>query len=1050
MSEFIWPAGWAGPTPIGRAINRHYLGDETGVVRENILLARLPDAGRDSVNESAIKLVETVRRERKGSAGIEAFLQQYDLGSREGVMLMCIAEALLRIPDAETADKLIAEKINSGNWKEHLGEAESMFVNASTWGLMLTGRVVRPSASDLEDPSSLLERLVARLGEPVVRGAFRQAMRIMGHQFVMGRTIPEALRRASAGDNHRYRYTFDMLGESALTEGTDERYFEAYGKAIHQVKALANAGMPPAAWPSISVKLSALHPRYEYAHHEDVRAKLGPKLEALALESMKAGIAFTIDAEEVDRLELSLELFDRLLALPALDGWPGLGLAVQSYQKRAADLLRWLDTRVEETGRTVNVRLVKGAYWDAEIKRSQERGLPGYPVFTRKPNTDVSFLACARLLLEGSTRLYPQFASHNAHSVAWVMHVAQVNGRDYEFQRLHGMGEELYDSLRDPQGRPVPCRVYAPVGSHEDLLPYLVRRLLENGANTSFVNRIVDESVAAAEIVRDPVTEVEGFQSIEHPRIQPPPQLFGEERTNSMGINLADGAEQAKLADDCRAAVAAAWRAAPVVGGKARDGARRELRNPADRDEVTGEVREANAALADEAFTLARRAQPAWDRKAPTMRAAILDAAALAFEEHRAEFLARCVREAGKTVPDSLAELRQAVDCLRYYAARLRQDFVPLDLAGPTGESNRLELRGRGVFVSLSPFSSPLAAFTGQLAAALAAGNAVLAKPAAQTPLVAAVAVRLLHEAGVPDDVLHFLPGDATLGARLAIDARADGVVVSGSADTVRQIGGGLAGRSGPVPALIAESGGRNAMIADSSALHGQVVQDAIAGAFHDAGQRCTALRVLFVQQDIADAVLNLLAGAMDLLRVGDPALLGTDIGPVIDEAAREALEAYAKHAIAASRWYHRARVSEGTGRGRFVAPLAVEIADVAALPGEVFGPVLHIVRFRADELDRVIDAINTMDDGLALGVHSRIDAVARRVAARARVGNIYVNRNMTGAVVGVQPSGGRGPCGIGAKAGGPRYLQRFAVEQVVTTNIAAVGGNTALLSLID
>ncbi len=1050
MSDFLWPAGWAGPTPVGRVINRHYLGDESAVVREQLPLARLPEADRNQVIEDAIRLVEHVRRERKGSAGIEAFLQQYDLGSREGVMLMCIAEALLRIPDADTADKLIAEKISSGNWAEHLGEAESMFVNASTWGLMLTGRVVRPAASDVDDPSSLLERLVARLGEPVVRGAFRQAMRIMGHQFVMGRTIPDAIRRATSADNQRYRYTFDMLGESALTEGNDARYFDAYGTAIHQVKTLVRSGMPPAAWPSISVKLSALHPRYEYARREDVLAKLGPKLEALALESMKAGIAFTVDAEEVDRLELSLELFDRLLRLPALDGWPGLGLAVQSYQKRALDQLRWLGARVDETGRTVNVRLVKGAYWDAEIKRAQERGLPGYPVFTRKPNTDVSFLACARVLLEGSQRLYPQFASHNAHSVAWVMHVARLNGRDYEFQRLHGMGEELYESLRDPQGAPVPCRVYAPVGSHEDLLPYLVRRLLENGANTSFVNRIVDERVPAAEIVRDPVTEVEGFASIAHPRIPPPRRLFGEERANSMGINLADGAEQAKLAKACRAATDQPWSAAPVVGGKAREGSRHELRNPANRDEVIGEVREAAPALLDEAFTLGRRAQPAWERTAPAARADILDAAALAFEEHHADLIARCVREAGKTVPDSLAELRQAVDFLRYYAACLRRDFAPLDLPGPTGESNRLEWRGRGVFVCLSPFSSPLAAFTGQVAAALAAGNAVLAKPAGQTPLSAAAAVRLLHAAGVPTDVLHFLPGGASLGERMAGDSRADGVAVSGSADTLRRIASGLADRSAPRAALVAEAGGRNALIADSSALHEQVVQDAIAGAFHGAGQRCTALRVLFLQEDIADAVLELLAGAMDLLRVGDPALLGSDLGPVIDEAARESLEAYAARVTAGARWHHRASAGNGAGRGHYVAPLAVEIPDIAALPGEVFGPVLHVVRFRAADLDRVIDAVNAMGDGLTLGVHSRIDGVTRRVAARARVGNVYVNRNMAGAVVGVQPFGGRGPCGIGAKAGGPRYLQRFALEQVVTVNVSAVGGNTALLSLVD
>ena len=1050
MTDFLWPAGHSGDTDIGRAINRWYLADEAMVVRELLPQARLDTAGSLRVVQEAIGLVERVRREREGTAGIEAFLQQYDLGSREGVILMCIAEALLRIPDPDTADRLIADKIASGNWAEYLGEADSLFVNASTWGLMLTGRIVRPEPADVADPASFLSRLAGRLGEPVVRAAFRQAMRIMGHQFVMGRTIGEALKRAASGNNTRYRYTFDMLGESALTVKDAGRYFEAYAASIRKVHAISRSGLPPEAWPSISVKLSALHPRYEYGNRDEVLETLGPKLEALALESMKSGVAFTVDAEEADRLELSLELFDRLLASPALDGWNGLGLAVQSYQKRGLDVLRWLGRRADEVGRTVNVRLVKGAYWDAEIKRAQERGLPGYPVFTRKPSTDVSFLACARLLLEGTDRLYPQFASHNAHSVAWVMHVARENGRRFEFQRLHGMGEELYDGLKDHEGQPVPCRVYAPVGSHEDLLPYLVRRLLENGANTSFVNRIVDERVPASEVVSDPVAEVDGFKSIPHPRIPLPVRMFGDERANSMGINLADGVEQARLAAVCRATAGQPWRAVPIVGGRERKGAGRPLTNPANRAEVIGEVIEADASLVDEALAIATRAQPGWDRKAAAERAAMLERAADAYEARHAELIALCVREAGKTIPDSIAEVREAVDFLRYYAARARADFgAPAPLPGPTGESNRLELHGRGVFACISPWNFPLAIFTGQVAAALAAGNAVLAKPAEQTPLVAAAAVRILHSAGIPGDVLHLLPGDgAVIGARMTADNRLDGVAFTGSTETARLINRALAARDAPLAALIAETGGQNAMIVDSSALLEQVVHDSIGSAFNAAGQRCSALRVLFLQEDIADRTMELLAGAMDLLSVGDPGLLRTDVGPVIDEEARAVLEAHAERIVRGARWHHRVKLDGAHQAGTFVAPLAVEIEGIDALGREIFGPIMHIVRYRADDIDAVIGSINATGYGLTLGVHSRIDGFSRRIAARAKVGNVYVNRNIIGAVVGVQPFGGCGLSGTGPKAGGPRYLHRFATERTVTINTSAVGGNAALLSL--
>ena len=1050
MGEFLWPSSGPAAATFGPAINRAWLADEAEVGSDLLALARLDGSAAAQIEADAVQLVEALREAQRGAAGIEAFLQQYDLGSREGVILMCIAEALLRIPDTDTADRLIADKIASGRWADHLGEADSLFVNASTWGLMLTGRLVRPEPTDLQDPASFVQRLAGRLGEPVVRGAFRQAMRIMGHQFVMGRTIGEALKRAASGSERRYRHTFDMLGESALTRADADRYFEAYRAAITAVAGIAHPGEAPEAAPSISVKLSALHPRYDYAQRSDVLARLGPRLESLAVQAMQSGVALTVDAEEADRLELSLELVDRLLGAAALRGYGGLGLAVQAYMKRAPDVLRWLARRADETGMQVNVRLGKGAYWDAEVKRAQERGLPGYPVFTRKANTDVCYLACARLLLTGTPRLYPQFASHNAHSVAWVRHVARRNGRPFEFQRLHGMGEELYAGLTEPDGAVVPCRVYAPVGSHEDLLPYLVRRLLENGANTSFVNRIVDERVPAAELVRDPVREVEGYSSIPHPRIPLPPRLFGEERLNSAGLNLADPVEQSRLAAACREAAAKPWRAVPIVGGRERRGASRRLSNPARLDEIVGEVAESDEALVDEALTLARAAQPAWDRRSAAERAAILERAAAAFEENTGLLVALCVREAGKTVPDSIAELREAVDFLRYYAARARADFArPQPLPGPTGESTELELQGRGVFGCISPWNFPLAIFPGQVAAALAAGNSVLAKPAEQTPLVAAHAVRLLLQAGVPADVLHFLPGDgAVVGAAAVADPRVAGVAFTGSTDTARIIHRTLAGRNGPIGTLIAETGGQNAMIVDSSALPEQVVIDAVQSAFNSAGQRCSALRVLCVQEDIAPKVKRLLAGYMEELVIGDPAFLETDVGPVIDEAARAMLEGHARDVMQAASWHHRMKLPETTRAGTFVAPLAAEIASLSVLDREWFGPIMHIVTDKARDREALIDAINATGFGLTFGIHSRIDGTVRRVASRVAAGNVYVNRNIIGAVVGTQPFGGSGLSGTGPKAGGPYYLHRYAHERTVTINTSAVGGNASLLAM--
>jgi len=1037
-------------TAVGRAINGDFLAEEEGVVRGLARAARFDEADAAEVHRVAVRLVEAVRAAPASKSGLDAFLRQYDLSSQEGVILMCLAEALLRIPDDETADRLIADKLKAGDWASHLGDSHSLFVNASTWGLMLTGRIVRLEPGDVAAPAGALARVVGRMGEPVVRTAMRQAMRIMGHQFVMGRSIAEALDNSLRGDNRRYRYTFDMLGEAALTGADAERYFESYRGAIAALQSRTGEYPDAASRPSISVKLSALHPRFERSHRTRVLAELAPRIVELCTTAREAGIALTLDAEESERLELTLELLEAACRDRRLEGWNGLGLAVQAYQKRAPAVLRYLGGLALETRRTLNVRLVKGAYWDSEVKRAQERGLPGYPVFTRKPNTDVSYLACARLMLEQLPGIHPQFATHNAHTVAAIWHLARQQRREFEFQRLHGMGEELYAAVTRADGLAVPCRVYAPVGEHEDLLPYLVRRLLENGANTSFVNRIVNENEPVAAIVADPVRTVDALAEAAHPKIPLPADLYRPERRNSSGLQLADGAVLAELAGRMQRVSRRPWLAGPIVSGEELDGASQPVRNPANRAEEVGSVRSAAPSQVEAAVAAAARAQPEWNDAGAEARAATLDRAADLFEANLHEFVAMCVREAGKTVPDSIAEVREAVDFLRYYAARARADFAaPQRMPGPTGESNEVSLHGRGVFACISPWNFPLAIFTGQVAAALAAGNAVVAKPAEQTPLVAAQAIRLLLQAGVPADALHFLPGDgAQVGGRLVADPRIAGVAFTGSTETARIIHRGLAARDGAIPVLIAETGGQNAMIVDSSALPEQVVIDAVQSAFNSAGQRCSALRVLCLQEDIAPRVLRLLEGCMDELVVGDPALLETDVGPAIDAEARDVLERHAAAIVRGARWWHRCRLDPATQRGTFVAPLAVQIESLGALEREVFGPILHVLTYRARDLDRLVDAVNATGYGLTFGIHSRIDSTVRRIAARVSAGNVYVNRNIVGAIVGTQPFGGCGLSGTGPKAGGPRYLHRFAHERTLTINTSAVGGNASLLAM--
>ncbi|MEW5889279.1 MAG: bifunctional proline dehydrogenase/L-glutamate gamma-semialdehyde dehydrogenase PutA [Pseudomonadota bacterium] len=1020
--------------------------DESLAVDRLIPLASFAADAKARIAARARELVASIRAAQGRRGGIDAFMHEYDLSSREGVVLMCLAEALLRIPDADTVDRLIRDKIGSTDWAHHVPRSDSLFVNASTWALMLTGRIVNLETED-RNLTGILKRLVARAGEPMIRQAVLAAMRILGRQFVMGRDIDEALERARGAEKQGYRHSYDMLGEAARTMADARRYFAAYEQAIAAIGREAG-GRPIADAPGISVKLSALHPRYEFAKRARVMGELLPAAKALALQAKGQGIGFTIDAEEADRLELSLDVVEALALDPDLAGWQGLGLAVQAYQKRAPALIDWLADLARRANRRLLVRLVKGAYWDAEIKLAQERGLEGFPVFTRKVNTDVSYLACARKLLADPVAFYAQFATHNAHTLAAVMELAGSR-TDYEFQRLHGMGEELYEQIVGADKYNRPCRVYAPVGGHEDLLAYLVRRLLENGANSSFVNRIVDAHTPIEALIADPVDTVKMLASKPHPRIALPADIYGGERRNSRGLDLWDGPTVDRLYAALAACRGESHRATPIVGGRRVNGPAQAVTSPAHRSERVGEVVTADEACIAEAVARAQAAFAAWDKTPAAERAACLERAADLMESRMPELMALIVREGGRTWPDALSEVREAVDFCRYYAARARADFAaPKLLPGPVGERNELWLHGRGVFACISPWNFPLAIFTGQVAAALAAGNTVVAKPAEQTPLIADAAVRLLHEAGIPTDVLHLLPGDGRVGAAIIGQPRIAGVAFTGSTETARLIARSLAGRDGPIVPLIAETGGQNALIADSSALPEQVVRDVLTSAFNSAGQRCSALRVLFVQADIADKLIAMLKGAMMELAVGDPAQLSTDVGPVIDAEARAGLEAHVRKLESIGRLIHRCDLPAQCAGGTFFPPQAWEIDSLAQLTREVFGPILHVIRWQSQDLDQVLAAIDATGYGLTLGIHSRIDETVERIARTLRVGNTYVNRNMIGAVVGVQPFGGERLSGTGPKAGGPHYLLRFASERTLTIDTTAAGGNATLMSI--
>jgi len=1010
-------------------IRAQYGRAEPSLVAEILDQVPLDEAARVAVSREAADIVTTLRQANAPTM-MESFLGEYGLSTREGVGLMCLAEALLRVPDAETIDELIADKLEGSDWAAHLGQSSSPLVNASTWALMLTGRLL----DDGEDPLKSLRSVLRRAGEPVVRTAVAQAMKLLGKQFVLGRTIEEAVDEARGLEKRGYTYSYDMLGEAARTDADAKRYHAAYDHAIKRLSRVA--GEDVRSRPGISVKLSALHPRYEWTHRDTVMSELLPRARSLAIAAADAGIGFNIDAEEADRLDLSLDVIEALLQTPELEGWDGFGVVVQAYGRRAVPVIDWLVALARRENRKLMVRLVKGAYWDTEVKEAQALGLASFPVFTRKANTDLSYLVCAHRLLSNRDVIYPQFATHNAHTVVAIRHMAEARDQrlddasdvrtSYEFQRLHGMGESLHETVRQQHG--TRCRVYAPVGAHRDLLAYLVRRLLENGANSSFVNQIVDESVPAALVASDPVAAVIAEPTAVHPGIRHPSELYGSARTNSRGFRINDPASIQPLLDARQTHAEATWDVAPMLAGEAdsvdREARTRTCASPADPGRGVGQCIDASVDDVATAIAAARDAFAAWQSLSPAERGNALRRAADLYEDNVAEFTALLCREAGKTLLDGISEVREAADFLRYYAVEAERPVI-------AGTSARL-LGAHGVIACISPWNFPLAIFTGQIAGALAAGNVVLAKPAEQSPIVAGLAVEMLRTAGIPDAVLQLLPGDgATVGRALTSNPQVDGVCFTGSTAVARLIERALAGRSeadvaagcSANPMLIAETGGLNAMIVDSTALTEQVVRDVVVSAFQSAGQRCSALRVLYVQKEAETRVLDMLKGAVDALHIGDPWQLATDVGPVIDAEARTGIVDWIQAQQSAGRVVHEGRAP---GAGHFVPPVIIKVDGIHSLEREVFGPVLHVATFEADAIDDVVNAINGSGYGLTFGLHTRIDDRVQRIVERIRCGNVYVNRNQIGAVVGSQPFGGEGLSGTGPKAGGPLYLRRF------------------------
>ncbi|MBB3183949.1 RHH-type proline utilization regulon transcriptional repressor/proline dehydrogenase/delta 1-pyrroline-5-carboxylate dehydrogenase [Halomonas fontilapidosi] len=986
-------------------IRANYAAAEADVLNGLVERIKLSEKDREKVAAVGAKYVERVRKEKSPSM-MEAFLAEYGLSTAEGVGLMCLAEALLRVPDAETIDDLIHDKIEPSDWGAHLGKSSSSMVNASTWALMLTGKVLD---EDPKGPARALRGLVRRMGEPVVRKAVGQSMKILGRQFVLGQTIEEGMKNARELEKQGYTYSYDMLGEAARTDEDAVRYHEAYAKAITAIAKQAKGDVRGS--PGISVKLSALHPRYEYSHRDTVMAELVPRAKELVKQAAKANIGFNIDAEEQDRLDLSLDVIEALMSDPSLDGWDGFGVVVQAYGRRAAPMIETLYELAERFDRKIMVRLVKGAYWDTEIKLSQEMGVETFPVFTRKVNTDVSYMACAQLLLDRRDRIYPQFATHNAHTCAAVVAMAGDDKDSYEFQRLHGMGESLHQIVK--QSESTHCRIYAPVGAHRDLLAYLVRRLLENGANSSFVNQVVDDTIPPSDVSKDPVAEMQRLDAIPSPSIRQPPDLFAPERKNSRGYRINEPASILPLLKAREEFADATWTAGPMLAGNpAPQGAGRDAVSPADGSRVVGKVHEATADEVAAALDAAEDGFRDWSARPVAERAEVLRKTADLYEQHIAELTVIATREAGKMMFDGIAEVREAVDFLRFYA----------------NESERLDAEepgsARGIFVCISPWNFPLAIFTGQIAAALGAGNAVLAKPAEQTPMIAARAVELMREAGLPEAALQLLPGDGpTVGGPLTSDSRIAGVCFTGSTEVAQIIHKALAQNAGPDAVLIAETGGLNAMIVDSTALTEQAVRDILISSFQSAGQRCSALRMLYVQEEARDRLLNMLDGAMDALTIGDPWNTDTDVSPVIDAEAQADISAY----VAAQQKAGKVlKTLPAPDEGTFVTPAVVKVGGIEDLEREIFGPVLHVATFKARDIDKVVDAINDRGYGLTFGLHTRIDDRVQQIVERVHVGNVYVNRNQIGAIVGSQPFGGEGLSGTGPKAGGPLYVNRF------------------------
>ncbi|MEM5581248.1 bifunctional proline dehydrogenase/L-glutamate gamma-semialdehyde dehydrogenase PutA [Roseibium sp. AS2] len=1013
--------------------------------------ALLKEAAGDVVVEKLIDqrargYIDDMRSVQVGLGGVEDFMREFGLTTREGLAMMVLAEALLRVPDAQTADRLIEDKLAAARFDDPSGpKSDTWLVSASSWALGVTSRLLHPG----DTPQSILSSLVRRMGMPTVRVATRKAMQLLGHQFVLGETIHKALERAKTQETKGYRYSYDMLGEGARTARDAERYFRSYADAIEAIgKAAGDRPLPDR--PGISVKLSALHARYEAVNGERVRDELLPKLRELVRMARDRNLNFTIDAEEADRLEISLDVIAALLSDPVTEGWDGFGLAVQAYQKRSIHVIDWLVGAARKTGRKLMVRLVKGAYWDTEIKHAQENGAHAYPVFTRKAATDLSYLCCAKRMLAARDVLYPQFATHNALTIAQIIELSGGKAEGYEFQRLHGMGESLYKAVCERDG--FPCRIYAPVGGHKDLLAYLVRRLLENGANSSFVTIVGDASVPVEALLKRPQELLDNGHHATNRSIPLPRDLYGASRSNSAGVEFGWAAERNLLVSGMEKAVAPFTEAGPLGKGLSASGDAHPVFAPMDGSTKAGTVRFADKETARKAIDNARKGFETWSRRPVEERAAALDKLGDLLEENRDRLMTILAIEAGKCLTDGIAEIREAVDFCRFYASEARTQFGEGRLMpGPTGEENRYRHRGRGVFVCISPWNFPLAIFLGQISAALLAGNAVVAKPAEQTPLIAYEAAKLMYAAGVPEDAFYLVPGEGDIGATLTSHPAVAGVAFTGSTETAWAINGTLAAKRGPIVPLIAETGGINAMLVDATALPEQVCDDVMMSAFRSAGQRCSALRLLYVQEDVADTLLTMLEGAAMELALGDPRLPATDIGPVIDEEARDGILSHVDDMRESQTLRYAGRTPQGKlANGSWVAPHIVELDSAGALTREVFGPVLHVVRYKAKDLDKVLDEIDATGYGLTLGVHSRIDATVKRVVDRLSVGNVYVNRNTIGAVVGTQPFGGSGLSGTGPKAGGPAYLTRFALEQVVSINTAAAGGNASLVAASD